>query len=78
MRACVLTREGEEEIVETANNSAGGLAVLSKKNYETGSLLKVAFPYQEGKGNIFLLARIIRVAPTDLSEVVLYGIQYVR
>ena len=78
MRACVLTREGEEEIVETANNSAGGLAVLSKKNYETGSLLKVAFPYQEGKGNIFLLARIIRVAPTDVSEVVLYGIQYVR
>ena len=56
MTACLQGREVEEEVVKSVNISTGGLAVLSKKGYPKGSLLKVAFPYQKGGSNIFVLA----------------------
>ena len=56
MTACLQGRKAEEEVVKSVNISTGGLAVLSKKGYPKGSLLKVAFPYQKGGSNIFVLA----------------------
>ena len=56
----------------------GGLAVLSKKNYPKDALLKVASPYHQGGGNIFVLARVVRVAPTEEPETFLYGLEYLR
>ena len=76
MQACIRTREGGEEVVGTANVSPGGLAVRSKKEYLKDVLVKVAFPYQPGGVNIFVLGRIVKVSTTEEPGTFLYGIQY--
>ena len=78
MRACLQTREGEQEKVRTVNISAGGLAVLSKRNYPPGALLKVAFPFLEGSGNIFVLGQVARISSTEEPGLMYYGIEYLR
>ena len=64
--------------MRTVNISAGGLAVLSKRNYPQGALLKVAGPFQEGTGNIFVLGQVARVSSTEEPGVTYYGIEYLR
>ncbi len=78
MSACILTREGEEEVVKTINISKGGLAVLSRAEYPKDTMLKVAFPYNEGGGNIFILSRVVRVSPGEGKGTFMIGIQYMR
>ena len=79
MRAWLQTREGGEEKVMTLNISAGGLSILSQRKYPQGSLLKVAFPYNnEGGSNIFVLAEVVRVSPTNAGGYMYYGIEYLR
>lgn len=78
MRACLQTREGREEKVRTLDISAGGLSILSQRKYPQGSLLKVAFPYNEGGSNIFVLAQVVRVSPTNAGGYMYYGIEYLR
>lgn len=78
MTACLQSRESEKEVVKTINISASGLAVLSKKGYPKGSLLKIAFPYHKGGGNIFVLAQVARFSETDEPDLQYYGIEYVH
>ena len=78
MTACLQGRKAEEEVVKSVNISTGGLAVLSKKGYPKGSLLKVAFPYQKGGSNIFVLAQVARVSETDEPDLQYFGIEYVH
>ncbi len=78
MTACLQSRESEEEVVKTINISTGGLAVLSKKGYPKGSLLKIAFPYHKEGSNIFVLAQVARVSETDEPDLQYYGIEYVH
>lgn len=78
MVACLQSHKGNEEVVKSVDISKGGLAVLSKKSYPKDSFLKVAFPYTEGGGNIFILARVERVLTTEEPGVFLYGIQFLH
>ena len=78
MDACIQTRDGEEEVGRTINISKGGLAVLVRGDYPKDSLLKVAFPYNAGGGNIFVLSRVVRAVPSEEEGVVMLGIQYLR
>lgn len=78
MPACLRTREGEEEVLKTANISRGGLAVRSKKHYLKGCLLKIAFPYHAGGSNVFVLGQVVRTSTTEEPGVLLYGIQYLH
>ncbi len=73
---CLQTHDGELEMVKTVNISVGGLAVRSKKEYLKDVLVKVAFPYQPGGVNIFVLGRIVKVSTTEEPGTFLYGIQY--
>ena len=76
MQACISTREGDEEVAGTANDSPGGLAVRSKKEYRKDVLVKVAFPYQPGGANIFVLGRIVGISTNEEPGTFLYRIQY--
>ena len=78
MSACILTREGKEEVVKTINISKGGLAVQSRTEYPKDAMLKVAFPYHAGGGNIFVLSRVVRVSPGEEKGTFMVGIQYMR
>ena len=78
MQVCLRTREGEEEVLATSDISTGGLAVRSTKKYAKGTLLKVAFPFERGGANIFILSKVVRVSPTEKPSITLYGIQYLR
>ena len=78
MQVCLRTREGEEEVLATSDISTGGLAVQSTKKYAKGTLLKVAFPFERGGTNIFILSKVVRVSPTEKPSITLYGIQYLR
>ena len=78
MAAWILTREGQEEVVDSVSVSAGGLAVKTKKNHPKGSLLKIAFPYHPGGANIVVLGRVVRVSATEDPSVQLHGLQYLR
>lgn len=78
MSACILTREGGEEVVKTINISKGGLAILSRVEYPKDAMLKVAFPYNEGGGNIFILSQVVRVSPGEKKGTFIIGIQYLR
>ena len=78
MSACILTREGKEEVVKTINISKGGLAVQSRTEYPKDAMLKVAFPYHAGGGNIFVLSRVVRVSPGEGKGTFMVGIQYMR
>lgn len=77
MAACFQTREGQEEIVKTVNISKGGLAVLSRTEYPKDCLLKVAFPYNLGGGNIFILSQVVRDSPGKDKGTFMIGIQYI-
>lgn len=51
-----------DEVVTAENISPGGLSIRSIKRYREGAQVEVALPYTKGGANIFVAARIERLA----------------
>ena len=60
-RACI-ARPGEKgDVVDVQDLSRGGVRFSSHVNYQAGTWVRIAVPFIEGTGNIFVEGRIVRV-----------------
>lgn len=60
--ACIREHGIPDDICNCEDISRGGLRLKSSKAYPKGKWIEVAAPYSKGGANIFVLARIVRVA----------------
>lgn len=75
--ACIRQGAGEE-VVECENMSKGGLCFHSRKEYAVGSRIEVAAPFSPGEPSLFVSAQIKRSEPLPGSQVIRYGIEFVK
>jgi hypothetical protein len=74
--ACVRSARLGEDLVQTRNVSRGGLCFVSPWEYFKGDEIEVAVPYSHGGGNIFMLAKIVRLQSLPSEGTRIYGVAY--
>jgi hypothetical protein len=65
-----------DEVATTENVSRGGLRFRSRRTYEMGTKIQIAFPYTRDGGNVFVPAQIVYAGTVPEEEMRVYGVTY--
>jgi len=73
---CIRQDGSDDDVAATADISHGGMLLLSRRHYPSGSYIQVAVPYSPTAVNVFVDARVVHSSKVPSQDLYRLGIMY--